>query len=268
MQGYPRSFAKFMPVYVYALVLPAAFLLGILWFEPARTHELLCSGGEQFYSFNISIVAAILLGVLSLSRVLLWLLRKHLAMTMGWYALWCVGETVLASAFAALFLVLMGKGADGGFFACFGRCIAMLGSIFICPYLILTLAYCLHDATAAPPAESGDRLKFYDLRHQLRFITTASSVLYIEAHENYIIVHYEENGIEKKCQVRNTMKSVEPLCEIAGFVRTHRSYMVNPAHVKQIRRTEGGYYFADLGTGDEEGIPVSRKYYDSVASVL
>ena len=257
-----------MPLYVYALVLPMAFLLGQLWFEPARTYELLCSGGEQFYSFNISIVAAILLGVLSLSRVLLWLLRKHLNMTLGWFALWCVGETVLASAFSALFLVLMGHGDNGGYFAYFGRCIAILISMFICPYLILTLAYCLHNATSNTLPETGDRLKFYDLRHQLRFITSASSVLFIEASENYIIVNYEENGIKKKCQIRNTMKSVEPLCETAGFVRTHRSYIVNPAHIKLIRRSESGYYFADLGTGDEEGIPVSRKYYDNVTSVL
>ncbi len=268
MRGYPKAFVKFMPVFVYALVLPAFYLLSILWYEPTRMHEMLCAGGEHLFTLNISITAAIILVVMLFSRLLLWLLRKHLNMNMGWFSLWCVGETVLASAFTALYLVLMGHGEDGSFFAYFGRCIAMLGSLFIYPYLILTLAYCLNDAQSGAPAESGDRLKFYDLRHQLRFITSASSVLYIEASENYIIVNYEENGIKKKCQIRNTMKSVEPLCETAGFVRTHRSYIVNPAHIKLIRRSEGGYYFADLGTGDEEGIPVSRKYYDSITSVL
>ncbi len=268
MRVYPKAFVKFMPVYVYALVLPAFYLLSILWYEPARMHEMLCAGGGHLFTLNISIISAIILVVMSFSRLLLWLLRKQLNMNMGWFALWCVSETVLASAFSALYLVLMGHGADGSFFAYFGHCIAMLGSLFIYPYLILTLAYCLHDAQSGTPAESGDRLRFYDLRHQLKFITSVESVLYIESNENYIIVHYEENGIEKSCQIRNTLKNVEEVCEKAGFVRTHRGYIVNPQHVKLIRKSEGGYYFADLDTGSENGIPVSRKYYDSVTSVL
>lgn len=268
MRGYPKAFVKFMPVFVYALVLPAFYLLSILWYEPARMHEMMCAGGEQLFSLNISITSAIILVVLSFSRLLLWLSRKHLNMNMGWYALWCVSETVLASAFTALYLVLMAHGADGSFFAYFGRCIAMLGSLFIYPYLILTLAYCLNDAQGGTAAENGERLKFYDLRHQLKFITSASSVLYIESNENYIIVHYEENGIDKKYQIRNTLKNVEEVCEKAGFVRTHRCFIVNPQHVKLIRKSDGGSYFADLDMGAEDGIPVSKKYYDSVTSVL
>jgi DNA-binding LytR/AlgR family response regulator len=61
---------------------------------------------------------------------------------------------------------------------------------------------------------------------------------------------------------------VEEVSEKAGFVRTHRGFIVNPQHVKLIRKSEGGYYFADLDMGGENGIPVSRKYYDSVTSVL
>lgn len=268
MREYPKTFVKFMPVYVYALVLPAFYLLSILWYAPARMCDMMCAGGEHLFTLNISITSAIILVVMSFSRLLLWLLRKQLNMNMGWFALWCISETVLASAFTALYLVLMDRGASGSFFAYFGHCIAMLGSLFIYPYLILTLAYCLHDARNGAPIESGDRLKFYDLRHQLKFITSTSSVLFIESNENYIIVHYEENGIEKKCQIRNTLKNVEEVCEKAGFVRTHRCYIVNPQHVKLIRKGEGGFYFADLDMGEENGIPVSRKYYDSVTSVL
>ena len=93
-------------------------------------------------------------------------------------------------------------------------------------------------------------------------------MLYIEANENYIIVHYQENGIEKRFQIRNSMKNIEPLCERAGFVRTHRSYIVNPAHIRMVRKDVNGLYFADLGTENSDGIPVSKKYYDNVTAAL
>ena len=92
-------------------------------------------------------------------------------------------------------------------------------------------------------------------------------MLYIESNENYIIVHYLENAIEKRFQIRTSMKNIEPLCEQAGFARAHRCYIVNPLHVKSIRKGVGGLNFADLGTGDD-GIPISKKYYEGIAAML
>ena len=167
----------------------------------------------------------------------------------------------------ALYLTLMSKGGYG-FFQMLGMCLPALVSILVYPYIILTLYYCLKQALNAPSPDESTRLKFYDSRHQLKFITSAASVLYIEAAENYIILHYGENGVEKKYQIRNSMKNIEPLCASAGFVRTHRSFIVNPSHVKLIRKDPGGFYFAELGTSREGGIPVSKKYYDALAAVL
>ena len=268
MSRYPKSLTHFMPIYLYALIMPFFFLISCLLYEPSHICELMRTGGEEYFSFNISIVAAIILVVMSLSRVVLFLLRKSMNMTLGWFGMWCVLETVLTAAFVALYLVLFGHGEQGGFFLYLGHCTTTLGSIFIYPYVILTLAYSYHDAKIGTPIEAGDRLKFYDSRHQLKFITSAGSVLFLEASENYIIIHYEENGIEKKYQIRNAMKNVEPLCEKAGFVRAHRSFILNPAHVKLIRKDPRGFYFADLDLGSGDGIPVSRKYYDAVTSAL
>jgi DNA-binding LytR/AlgR family response regulator len=64
------------------------------------------------------------------------------------------------------------------------------------------------------------------------------------------------------------MKSIEPLCEQAGFARTHRCFIVNPMHIKSIRKDTGGVNFADLGCERSEGIPISKKYYDNITALL
>ena len=271
MSYYPKSLVRFFPQYVFALAIPVFFLISVLLYEPKALCELMRAGEgvsamNNVYSFNTVITFTILLVVMSLSRVLLWLLRKHLAMDMYRYCIWCLGEIVVCGAFVSLYLVLMARG-DEGWFNWLGKSIIAIGSVSLVPYLVLTLLICARDNQKAVSAGDETRLKFYDNRHQLKFITETSSVLYIESKENYIIIHYLENGIEKRFQIRNSMKSIEPLCEKAGFARAHRCYIINPAHVKMIRKGANGFNFADLGTGDE-GIPISKKYYDSIASIL
>ena len=270
MSAYPKSLSKFPPNLIYVFALPAFFLLSVLLYEPSRLVDLMHAGegaSGSLYYFNISIVTAIILLVMILSRVLFFLLRKHMDMNMGWFAVWCIMETVIMSGFEALYLSLMDKGGDG-FFLFFGRSLSSLGSLFIYPYVILTLAFALSEAMRSASAEPETRLKFYDSRHQLKFITSAESLLYLEANENYVIIHFNENGAEKKYQLRNTLKSVEPLCEKAGFVRTHRGYIVNPRHVRLIRKEPGGFFFADIGSDRPQGIPVSKKYYDKITAAL
>ena len=270
MSKYPQALTRFSSNLIYVFAIPTFFLVSVLLYEPSRLVNLMNTGegvsGTPFY-FNISIVTAIILVVMLLSRLLLFLLRKHMDMNLGWFAVWCLMETVAIAAFVALYLSLMDKGGDS-FFLYLGRSISILSAIFIYPYVILTLAFALSHARNAASSEPETRLKFYDSRHQLKFITSAESLLYLESNENYVIIHFNENGIEKKYQLRNTLKSVEPLCEKAGFVRTHRGFIVNPAHVRLIRKEPGGFFFADIGSDRPQGIPVSKKYYDNITAAL
>ena len=272
MRSYPKAFSRFFPNLIYTLAIPAFFLVAVLLYEPAALCRLMHTGEEvspiqNLYYFNTVICFAIILGVMILERLFLWLMRKTMPMTLWRFSFWCLGEIVTACAFTALYLVLTSRGADT-WFAYWGMSISSIGSVLIYPYIILSLLYCYLDPWNGEYQASDARLKFYDSRHQLKFITSASSILYFEADENYIILHFLENGEEKKYSLRNTLKSIEPLCAKAGFVRTHRGFIVNPAHVKQVRKEPGGFYFADLGTGREEGIPVSKKYYDALVSAL
>lgn len=262
MSKYPQALGKFFPNLIFTLAIPASFLAGVLLYEPKALCALMSDN-----PFTIVISFSIILGTMILTRLPFWLLRKKLPMTLWRYFFWCLGEILIACAFTALFLVLL-DGSSDTWFAYWGRCISSIGSILIFAYLVLTLLYCYLDALNAEPVSNDARLKFYDSRHQLKFITTASSVTYIESNENYVQVHYLENAIPKKVQIRTSMKNIEPLCEQAGFARAHRCYIINPLHVKQIRKEIGGLTFADITGGPEEGIPVSKKYYGSIAAML
>jgi len=271
MTSFPRSLTKLPATFIHIAVIPISFLVGALMYEPKALDRLMDSGINyaalsNVNTFNTVICFAILLVAMAILRITLWLTRKHFPADLWRYSFWCIWEIIFCCAFTGLYLTLMDRGYEGGYFYYFGRSVSSIGSLMIFPYLILTLLYMAMETPENTGAEADVRLKFYDNRHQLKFITETSSVLYIESNENYIIIHYMENGIEKKFQLRNSMKNVEPLCEKAGFARTHRCYIVNPRHVKLIRKEAGGNNFADLGLG--EGIPISKKYYDSIAAIL
>ena len=274
MNTFPKSLLNLGAALLHVAGIPFFFMAALLIYEPQALAALL-RAGEGFTSmaevrhFNMVICAAIMLVIMAISRIpILWVLRKHIKMDLWRYAFWCFVEILVCCSFCAMYLSLMDHNSLGGYFAYFGRSFTSIGSVLIFPYVVLTLVYYVVDKQEKMPLEEGARLKFYDVRHQLKFITEASSVQYIESNENYIIIHYLENGVEKRYQLRNSMKNIEPLCERAGFARTHRCYIINPIHVKMIRKEQGGVNVADLGLAHGEGIPISKKYYDSIAAML
>ena len=272
METFPKAITRLPSAFIHMAALPVSFLTAALVYEPKALDALMDAGAGQaaisnIGTFNIVICSAIIFVLMALSRMVLWLIRKRFPSNLWRYAFWCMGEIVLCCAFTGLYLVLMDHGSGGGYFHFFGRSLSSFGSLLVIPFIILTLLYMALDDSRQATVEGDVRLKFYDNRHQLKFITEASAVLYIESNENYIIIHYLDNGIEKRFQLRNSMKNIEPLCEKAGFARTHRCFIVNPRHVKLIRKEPGGVNVADLGLADG-GIPISKKYYESIASLL
>ena len=273
MNRFPSAVAHLPALLVHVLGLPAFYILFLLVYEPAPMVQLLQAGKDLYpaigsiFIFNLPITASILLLVLLASRISFLFLSKTQDLTLLRYGLWCLGEMFLASAFVALYLVLMAKG-EPVYFIGLGKTFSALLSILVYPYLIVALYYAWEGALHRDWSVSDVRLKFYDSRHQLKFVCSSKDLLYIASDENYIRIHYRENGGFKEFVLRSSMKSVEPLCQQAGFVRTHRCYIVNPSFIKSIKKDGSGFFFVDLGTGEAEGIPVSKKYYDAVAAVL
>lgn len=249
-------------VLINAAAIIVFYFAGVLLYQPKALSDLLTT------PFNIAIVSAIILVAMFMSRMLLWLLRKVIKLNVFSYAIWCLFEALFMSAFVALFLVLMQR--DNNYFAYLVQSFHALGTWFLFPYVIVYLGFCLRFRPKTAEESKEKVLRFYDSRHLLKFTTSAETILYIKSDENYLDIYYLENGKVKMYELRNSMKSVEGLTTEAGFVRTHRSYMINPLFLKLVAKGEEGHYYADLGADgcDSVRIPVSKKFYASVATLL
>ena len=264
-----ESFAPlkgFWPQFFYVLWLPAFFIGFIVIIRPEYFCEYLRSGMD--YSFNISIISAIILGVLTLSRLLQIPVRKTLDTRLG-YIVCCIFECIAIIGFASLYMALV----DSQSISYFDTLYKMAGHllpVLIIGYAISTLAALAHfyKYASEQPEDKDKRLKFYDSNHLLKMTVAAASILYIEADENYINVCYDENDSLKQKTLRSSMKTVEQMCSSCGIVRCHRSFFVNTAHVKVLRKDKEGVIYIELDHKDAKHIPVSKRHYDSLAEML
>ena len=64
------------------------------------------------------------------------------------------------------------------------------------------------------------------------------------------------------------MKALDELCQDNGMVRCHRSYYVNPSHIKVLRKEKEGVIYAELDAQEVIHIPVTKRYYDRLSEML
>ncbi len=96
----------------------------------------------------------------------------------------------------------------------------------------------------------------------------ANALTYITSVENYVDVHWIENGQEKHALLRNTLSNLEKtVSEEYDFIkRCHHGYIVNLHRAASLSGNEAGYKIHIDGT--DLAIPVSRKYKKSVIRSL
>jgi two-component system LytT family response regulator len=80
--------------------------------------------------------------------------------------------------------------------------------------------------------------------------------------DDYYTRFFLQDG--KVIMVSKTLKETEELLDDLGFIRTHKSHMVNISFVKTFVRNDGGYLI--LKNGDR--VPVSRRKKEEVLDVL
>jgi DNA-binding LytR/AlgR family response regulator len=73
------------------------------------------------------------------------------------------------------------------------------------------------------------------LNHKTSKKVFIHDVILLKGDVNYTIL-YLENG--KKKLVAHPIKFFEPYLETHGFLRVHRSFMINPDHVKEYNQNE------------------------------
>lgn len=92
----------------------------------------------------------------------------------------------------------------------------------------------LHNLRAG---EKGQKLKICITSLKGFEVLKLPDIIYCEASGNYTIFHLEN---QKPVCASKTMSEYEAMLEDSGFIRIHKSFLINLEHVKQYHRGEGG----------------------------
>ena len=269
MKTIARTFYKMPVTVMFFVTVPLFYFLFVLAYKPFDM-EVFLAAGQGHYSLNLIISTLIVLGVMVFSRMLLFLLRSVLDLNWSLYVLWCFGEAILAGLFLS---IPMGIGwADRPYFTVMSLCILYMAGILVFPLSLISMAVQLHilgkRADMAPAVDEKTLIRFYDEQKRLKLVVASDAVLYIEAEENYVHIVHLDNGKVKDFELRSSMRALEDVLQRHGLVRCHRSFFVNSAHVELLKKDVNGYALAQLDQEKVKNIPVSKKYYDSIVTLL
>ena len=186
------------------------------------------------------------------------------------YAFWCLAEIIFTSFFVGLYMWLA-LHRQTPYFEVVGMAFQYLTLVLVFPYVILALGirvHAYHMKTIMPDDTSTQRMRFYDDKHNLKLVLLPSSVLYISAEINYVNIYYVDNDKVRNYILRSSMKALDEICQDNGLLRCHRSYYINPKHVKVLRKDKDGIVYAELDARDVMNIPVTKRYYDRLSDML
>ncbi|HBH48431.1 MAG TPA: hypothetical protein DDX98_07315 [Bacteroidales bacterium] len=94
-----------------------------------------------------------------------------------------------------------------------------------------------------------------------------SDLIFMCAADNYVDVHYSDNGTIRHKLLRNSLSSIEKdLHCYPTILRCHKSYIVNKEKIKAIQGNAAGYKLKLKET--HELIPVSRSLNQKIATLL
>ena len=250
---------------LYIILVPAFFAGFCFLYDPFGLKEYYQTGGMGF-GFHFVILTTILAAVLALTRLIFSALYKHIPFRWWHYTIWCFGEVFVFALFMALYTNLFGK---PNYFSVLSSCFGYSYLILVYPYMFLILVQIIINKNRDLHAESTDGLvKFYDEHKRLKFTIDPGAILYIQADANYVIIRYLDAERIKEFMLRASMKSVEQTVAHRGLVRCHRSYFVNPKHVKLLSKNKEGMITAELLHPEAVSIPVSKQFYQQLSKLL
>lgn len=252
---------------IFFLIIPLFFMGFMLLYEPLGAREFI-GAGRDLFAFNVTMMMCIALLSLVGTRLPFHFIWRNHSLKWLWYVVWCVGEVFVIACFHALYLYLMYKGSLP-YFTVLSKCFGLDLMTMVYPYAILILAIENKAQSETSIDEGSDELvRFNDSSKRVKLVIASSAILYIAAEENYVRISYMDGETLKDYVLRSSMKGIEDLVQKHGLVRCHRSYFINPKHIKVLRKDAEGQIVADLAFPTASKVPVSKRYYDALSELL
>ena len=118
---------------------------------------------------------------------------------------------------------------------------------------------------AEPASPSSKIINFFDERDELQLSLRLDHIYFLESAENYVNIYYINKENTERFTLRSTLKKQQEKLEKYGFLRCHRSYLVNFDNILLLRKDKDGPYL-DFGVTNMPQIPVSKTYLDAVTA--
>ena len=237
------------------------------------------TGPLSFLSYRLYSVILVLVGLVSIvfSRKLLYMRQQRSSMELQQYLIWLGIELVILVVMLTTAAWFLNERDGVSLYELVGRVAVDIVALLTIPYIvtalifllqqkrleIATLTNMLNDSKTVGEGEGGDAVvQFYDKGNRLVFVTKRSNVLYIEAADNYTVVHYLSGDKEDTLILHNSLKNIAETFSSEGMVRCHRGYLVNLSNVKYVRKEKDGLVL-EIAYCDRQ-IPVSKTYAENV----
>ena len=88
-----------------------------------------------------------------------------------------------------------------------------------------------------------------------------NKIMYCKSQSNYTTFHLSDG---KKILLSKTISDVEKMLSSYFFIRTHRSFLINPNFMKKYFHSEGGFILMQ----DDESIPVSNQHKKTIRGIF
>lgn len=215
-------------------------------------------------------------GVLALSCVLLSLVGRKHDLSPAAMVIWIVAELIVCVSVIALVLWGLCGGGTVDLASLVGALVLGMAGVLLVPTVVTYLIRRLREAQdevvrlrqltghqdgqAKQAAEAS--VNFFAKGGRLAFSTRMGNILYIEAADNYVNIHYINGEKEETFILFNSMKNIEKSFAGTSLMRCHRGYMVNADNVRLMRKESLGLVLEINHCA--KTIPVSKSFAEPV----
>ena len=230
--------------------------------------------GPTLFLYSSGVILAGVL-VVAISRIIMYhTVRRGLKLRIWQYLVWVAAEIAAMSLFFTFFEIVI-LHDERSFADLAARSVQNTSLTLLLPYAILWLYFSWRDSKlrlseiSEQPELSGQKLMIAlrDKKGVLRMSLKLSDIIYMQGSDNYITVWYQAQNKLSKFMLRNTLRAMEDELKEESVIRCHRSYLVNIAKVKLIRREKEGLLL-ELDSTPACTVPVSRTYMHEVLAAF
>jgi len=275
MQFYEKAIPEYLTRkgnLVRLVLFTAAFALAFInIYDPFGVDSYLELRGIRLFLYSSFVILTGML-VVVVSRLIMYLYSRLKVLNYWRYIVWVFAE-ILVMAFVYSIYVAFILNDERDFMQIFSISMKNTSLVILLPYTILWLFFSWQDKSIKlqeleykeMPANNSRKLMipFRDEKGTLRLSVHQEDLLYLEAADNYVTIHYRNRDKLQKFMVRNSMKIFEEQFKDSSIIRCHRSYMANLELVRIIRKEKDGLHL-ELGTDPPTSLLVSKTYVQGV----